>query len=559
MEIFEARNISKSFGDRTLLKDISFKIKTGEKIGLVGWNGTGKTTLAKILLGQLEADSGTLSKFPPSLKIGYLPQMAGAGDVTGKNFAENGEILHTASELGLSRLQSWNEERKKGMSGGERLKLALAEIWAARPEFAILDEPTNHLDERGTDWLADTLAAFKGAALIISHDRYFLDRTANKIFELEDGKLSIYEGNYTAFYKKKAFHVRQQKQAYEKQQKDIKRVQQQITALKQWSDKAHREAGKGDNIKEFDGVRAKKIDKQIKSKQKRLESELSKHKVDKPKEDADIRFDFKTRQKRGQRILEVKDLTKTYGDRVLFRNSRFYVNDGEHIALSGPNGCGKTTLIRMLLGEEPVTSGEIWKSGSLRIAYLSQDMQGLPLEKTALQYIGTADRDDISKARMTLANLDLGPEKISKPLAFLSMGERIKVKLAKMVLEAYDVLILDEPTNHLDLPSREQMEDTLSMFQGTLLVVSHDRYFIEKLCNKMLLFDDGRIQRVEAGKREGRGKAAQQERNEELAVLETKIAEYIGKISLCAPGSTEYQEMDKELQKLMEQKRRLRQ
>ncbi|WP_226680829.1 ribosomal protection-like ABC-F family protein [Sutcliffiella horikoshii] len=570
--ILQVKKVNKSFWERDILKDISFDIRNGEKIGLVGWNGAGKTTLMKLLMGSIQPDSGSISKLPATIKVGYLPQSTDYTIHTDQEMMEEAkDLLRTTSELGLGKSITREEVSSDTLSGGERLKLALAKIWSQTPQLLCLDEPTNHMDMKGVNWLVSELKKFAGAAIIISHDRYFLDKTVSKIYEIEDCKIVEYEGNYSAYREEKQRRHDQQTRDYGKQQRKIKMIEDQVANLKQWSEKAHREAGKRDNpgerkqmgLKEFERVKAKKKDNQIKSKTKRLELELSKHKVEKPKEEVQVKFEFETDGKRGKRILEAKGLTKQFGTRLLFEKSHFYVKHGERIGLVGENGAGKTTFIKMLLEQEPTTKGSLWKSASLKIAYLSQEVSDLPVNQTAMEYLELNGWESVSKARTIFANMGMQEEKLTKPLDTLSLGEKTRVKLVHMIMQEYDVLILDEPTNHLDLPSREQMEATLSTFNGTLIVISHDRYFIEKLCDKLLVIENKRIKRVETGLQEyeeSRKKEASssvKETREKIAVLEARITELLGKISMVDRDSDEYSSMDNELLQLMQLKKEL--
>ncbi|MGD6871907.1 ribosomal protection-like ABC-F family protein [Sutcliffiella horikoshii] len=570
--ILQVKQLNKSFGERDILKDISFEIRNGEKIGLVGWNGAGKTTLMKLLMGSIQPDSGSITKFQDSLKIGYLPQSTDYTIHTDQEMIEEAkDLLRTTSELGLVKSITKEGASSDTLSGGEKLKLALAKIWTQTPQLLCLDEPTNHMDMKGVNWLVSELNKFAGAAIIISHDRYFLDMTVSKIYEIEDCRLLEYEGNYTAYRQEKKRRLDQQTRDYGKQQRKIKMIEDQVANLKQWSEKAHREAGKRDNpgerkqmgLKEFERVKAKKKDNQIKSKTKRLEIELSKHKVEKPKEEVQVKFEFETDGKRGKRILEAKGLTKQFDARLLFEKSHFYVKHGERIGLVGENGAGKTTFIKMLLDQEAITRGSLWKSSSLKIAYLSQEVSDLPSNKTVLEYLDLVGWERISKARTIFANMGMQEEKLTKPLNTLSLGEKTRVKLVHMIMQEYDVLILDEPTNHLDLPSREQMEATLCTFNGTLIIISHDRYFIEKLCDKLLVIENNRIKRVETGIKEyeeskgAQVSSSEKETREKLAILEARITELLGKISMLKRDSQEYSDIDNELLKLMQLKKEL--
>ncbi|MFG6494885.1 ABC-F type ribosomal protection protein [Fictibacillus sp. UD] len=571
--VLQVKKLQKKFGERELLKEISFDIRQGEKIGLVGWNGSGKTTLVNMLMGTVELDKGSITTWPAHLHMGYLPQSTDYMLNVEEEMRKSAEdLLKTSKQLGLQKhlLESGEFGR---LSGGERLKLSIAKIWANHPEFLILDEPTNHLDLQGIRWLTEEVRRYSGASIIISHDRHFLDQTVNKIFELEDGKLTIFEGNYSAYRAEKQRRYEQQKRDYDKQQRKIEMIEQQVNTLKSWSEKAHREAGKGGSLsenrqmglREFERAKAKKKDNQVKSKLKRLNLELSKSGIDKPKEETDVFFQFDAAGKRGKRLIEARGIAKHFGDRTLFDKSHFYIKHGERIALQGANGAGKTTFIKMLLGIEPITHGSIWKSDSMKIAYLSQDVSDLPEEKTVYEYFDLEEKHQVTQARTIFANMGIEDQKLSKPIRHLSLGERTRVKLVLMILQEYDVLILDEPTNHLDLPSREQLEETLSQFSGTLIIVSHDRFFVEKLCDKLLVIENQQIKRIEMGLREYEEQKLRmsngddQNQAEELALVDNKITELLGKISFCKTGTDEYAEVDQDLQQLMKRKRELKQ
>jgi macrolide transport system ATP-binding/permease protein len=570
--VLQVKNLQKKFGEREILKSISFDIRQGVKIGLVGWNGSGKTTLVKMLMGSVESDNGSITTWPAHLKMGYLPQSTDYSlNVESELLDCAEELFQTSKRLGLQK-EIIEREQFQYLSGGERLKLSIAKIWANHPEFLILDEPTNHLDLQGITWLTEEVNRYSGAAVIISHDRRFLDQTVDKIFEIEDGKLTIYEGNYSAYRAEKYRRYEQQKRDYEKQQRKVAMIEQQVSTLKNFAEKAHRQAGKGGSLsenrqmglKQFERAKAKKKDNQVKSKLNRLNLELSKKGVDKPKEETDVFFHFDAAGKRGKRLIEARGLTKQFGDNLLFEKSHFYIKHGERIGLLGSNGAGKTTFIKMLLGEESLTKGSIWKSESMKIAYLSQDVSDLPEEKNVYQYLELAERDQIIKTETIFANMGIDNAKLSKPISHLSLGQRTRVKLVQMILQDYDVLILDEPTNHLDLPSREQLEETLTEFNGTLIIVSHDRFFVEKLCDKLLIIENRQIKRYEMGLREYEERTvekrtkADQDLAEELALIENKITELLGKISYCKPGSDEYIQVDQDLKSCMERKKQLK-
>jgi macrolide transport system ATP-binding/permease protein len=569
MTLMKISGIQKSFSDRTIIKNADFEIQHGCRIGLVGNNGAGKTTLANIIYGNYQPDTGFIETFGKKINIGYLKQST---EYTIREFekaitdSESNLFMHS-SQLGLNKILDWDENQLENLSGGEKLKLSLAQVWASRPELLVLDEPTNHLDLQGTEWLIKELAGFKGAVLIISHDRYFLDRTVNEVIEIEDGKTNRFSGNYSAYREDKLRLYEVQLHQYETQQKYKVQIQNQITNLKNWSEKAHKNSTKQGSpsekrqigFKEYHRVKAKKMDIQIRSKMKRLNQELVKNEVKQPKPEAKVGFQFKESKKRGKRILEVSGLEKWFGNRCLFKESHFYLNHGERMAIIGVNGSGKTTLLKMLLGEAEATSGNIWLSESVRIGYLSQDVSDLPSAKTALEYTGLTDRDELGKARTIFANIGLTEDKLTVPIGNLSLGERTRIKLVLMLMNDMDLLILDEPTNHLDLASRESLEKTLMEFHGAMLMVSHDVYFLNKISEKLLIIEGENIVRKERGLKEFTQSApsftSDKEREEQMMVIQNKIMAIIGQLSFMSKDDPEYEKLDQELSELMVKKK----
>ena len=584
--LLQCHNIKKEFGIHEVLKSVSLDLEEGECVGLVGKNGAGKTTLANILYGELKPEGGEIIWHRKDVRIGYLRQSVYYTSDVLHDFhsgqedpAQIQEFLHAAGELGTEKVSRWEEERFANLSGGERTKLALAQIWSAQPDLLILDEPTNHLDFQGVEWLVGELAGYPGTILVISHDRYFLDQTVNRILEVEDGVLCEYHGNYSFYRKEKRKRQEDQMHAYEMQEKRKEKLDSEIRQLRQWSGKAHRDStkkgaksGNKFGTKEFYRVKAKKMDRQVKSRTKRLEK-LRTEGISKPKEEFQVSFALNDAQKHGKRVMEASNIQKRFGDRVLFRKSSFTLLRGEKVGLFGPNGCGKTTLVKAIIGQEPI-EGTLFVSSSVSIGYMSQDVLDLESSKTAIDLFPAPNRREQGKIRTMLANLGFDGEMLREPLKSLSLGERTRLKLAALVLGGDDLLILDEPTNHLDLHAREQLEEALDQYEGTILLITHDRYMLERVCEKLLVFEDGRIRRVEYGveeylkktgscglhkkesevKKQNRpGKRAEPIRSsdEERMLLENRITAVLGKLSAEKPGTPEYQALDAEFRELI--------
>lgn len=568
MLILSCRNIKKEYAELEVLKDINLDIAEGEIIGLVGKNGAGKTTLANILTGAERASSGQLIKHKDNLRIEYLLQSTFYTEDKFKQiFKEKeqgiGEFFATSSRLGLVDSKSWQGERLNNLSGGEKTKLALADIWIEKADLLILDEPTNHLDIQGVEWLIAELKELKTACIIISHDRYFLDRLVDRILELEEGSITEYQGNYTFYREEKERQYKEKLHQYNLKKKKERQIEGQVQQLSNWSNKGHNQARKkgietGNKFggKEFYRAKAKKKDKLVKSKLKKLEK-LKENSVEKPRAEPDISFEFSSNQKRGRRLIEAKDISKKYHENVLFQSSSFYITHGERIAIFGKNGCGKSTLLKIIMGQERLDSGELWLSPSLSISYLSQDVMDLNPERSILESV-EANKYYNSDERHLLTNLGFDNSILDKKVKKLSLGERTKIKLAKLILQERECLILDEPNNHLDLYSREQLEDTLLEYPGTIILVSHDRYLLEKISKKILIIENKEIKRVEKGfakywqeKESDADHEESRKIEEELMLLDHKLASIISRISLYTADDEQYLELDAEYQELI--------
>lgn len=571
MLLLQCRNIKKDFGIHHVLKSATFDLEEGERVGLVGKNGAGKTTLVNIIAGTIQPDAGELIWHRKDVRIGYLRQSVYyTADILNEL---NKEFLHISSELGVSKVYKWQAERIEFLSGGERTKLALAHIWSSNPSFLILDEPTNHLDLQGVQWLIDELKKYQGTILVISHDRYFLDQTVDRIIEIDGGTIEEYRGNYTFYRKEKRKRYESQLHAYMIQEKTMKELESNIRQLKEWSRKAHRDSTKkrvktGNKMgtKEYYRVKAKKMDKQVKSKIKRLEK-LKKEGIKRPDEEPEVFFAFNHVGTYGKRVLEASNIRKCFGSRVLFEKSSFYINRGERVGIFGPNGCGKTTLVKALLGRESI-EGSLFVSPSVSIGYISQDILDLERDERALDLLSKVSRKEQGRIRTMLANLGLNETLLNKPLKCLSAGERTKLKLADLLIREYELLILDEPTNHLDLYTMEQLEEALEQYEGTILLITHDRYMLEKICNKLLVFENNQVYRFESGladylKKESIKDNAETRdngltREEARMVIENRITEVLGRLSELEPDTPEYQELDAEFKELIEERNKYR-
>ncbi len=512
--MLSVHNLEKSFIERTLFKDVTFEIEKGDKVGLIGANGTGKTTLFKIINGEMSSDSGNV--FTSSdVTLGYMEQHACnhpersiydelisvfdnlietekqielinaevEKNPTPENiekqtalideFERNGGLTYkarTRSALIGFGFEEKNFDMPTGkLSGGQRSKLSLLKLLLSRSNFLLLDEPTNHLDLSSVNWLESFIKDFKGSMLIISHDRYFLDNVTNKTIELEHQKTMMYKGNYTEFKKKKQAYVESLTHKYENDMKEIKRIEGIVEQQKRW--------GRERNFITA-ASKQKQADK-IKEQLVAPERELEK-----------IHMRFETKRVSGEDVLIAENLSKSFGDNHLFSNVDFHIRRGERVFIIGENGCGKTTLFNMLLGKTAFDSGMVDYGAQVDLGYFDQMQSNLDLNKTALDEIWDAFPNMTeTKLRTALGSFLFKGDEVFKPLNKMSGGERARVSLLKLMLEGSNLLLLDEPTNHLDSSSREQLETTLQNYDGTMLIISHDRYFINKLATRILALD----------------------------------------------------------------------
>ncbi len=519
--ILQCSHISKTFLTDTILDDVSFHINDNEKAAVVGINGSGKSTLIKIIVNELEADSGEVV-IGKDISVGYLAQnqeydsdktileeMQNAKpeiielekrldvlsaqmenksgselesiikqyDQTRHRFEQLGGYSYKSEITGVLKGLGFTEDefnqQVKSLSGGEKTRAALAKMLLKNPKFIILDEPANHLDLSAIRWLEGYLANYKGAVLLVAHDRYFLDKIVTKVIELRQTHCTVFLGNYTEYSKKKKALMETLMKQYLNQQADIKHQEEVIAKLKSFN-------------------REKSI-KRAESREKMLDKI---ERIDKPLEEkSKMHLLFKPRIQSGNDVLSVKELSKSYGNHLLFSDINLDIKRGEHVAIIGDNGTGKTTMLKILMGmEQPDSCGSIKFGTNVFVAYYDQEHQVLHPEKTLFEEIQDTYPDmNNTQVRNVLAAFLFTDDDVFKQIKNLSGGERGRVSLARLMLSDANFLLLDEPTNHLDIDSKEILENAINNFEGTILYVSHDRYFINTTATRILNLTQQRI------------------------------------------------------------------
>lgn len=532
-ELLKLQDISFEIKDTFLFEHVTATVKQGEVIGIIGRNGAGKSTLLQFIRGMLVPTTGEI-KGLETVKTAIVEQ----------ELAHFTRMEITAREADL--LSKWKVPNLpfEALSGGEKLKMRLAEGFSQGAQILMLDEPTNHLDEQSTTFLIKQVQNYKGTIIVVSHDRYFLDSVATKIWSIEDKKLIEHNGNYSNYMAEREHRRLTQQRAYDKQQKNIERIEAQMQELTAWSQKGHAQSTKLEGFKEYHRVKAKRLDSQVKSKKKRLEAELEKAKVEAVKPESEIRFSLGTNQRVGKRFLETKNVSLRFDDRLLFKDVNVTAQFGDKIAVTGTNGSGKTSFLKVILGQLKA-EGEVWVSPAANIGYLTQEVFDLPLDKTPEQYFYQETFEERGKVRNLMKNLGFTSTHWTSSIGEMSMGERVKCKLMAYIVADKNILILDEPTNHLDLPSREQLEQTLAQYNGTLLVVSHDRYFLDKVTNSVWEVHGQQIEK------KWRKEVKQDEDVMTLRLkLETERQEILGKLSFLTAKDKDYAKLDEKFNEL---------
>jgi ATP-binding cassette subfamily F protein 3 len=545
MTLLTLKNISKSYGVDLVLEDVSWQIEEGRRIGLLGSNGAGKTTLFRIITGELESDRGEVTR-SKHLRWAFLRQEYQLED----DLTLFDEMLKPFSELldlhdklrDLEKEMSSNQDPKRllerygklqleyesrggysyenkietvlqglgfnkedfgksinVLSGGEKNRAALASVLLSEPNLLLLDEPTNHLDIEGTEWLEEYLSEFPGTVVVVSHDRYFLNRVIQEVVELEDHQITRYVGNFSSYVEQKAQRLDKSLKEYEAQQEHILRTEDFIR-------------------RNIEGQKTK----QAQSRRKALEKleRLERPKVKSKK----MKISFSPTKRTPRALVWTEKVGKSFDKKRLFDNADFSIERYDRVGLIGPNGCGKTTFLKILMGKQKPTSGEVNVGSNLDVGYYDQEHEGLDVDNSVLDEVWKANtRMLLAEMRNYLARFLFRGDDVFRKVKSFSGGEQSRVVLAKLILSKPNFLILDEPTNHLDIASREVLENSLTEFSGTVLVVSHDRYFLNKMVSRIYAFENGSLNEYlgnysyyEEKKRE------QKEREKKLLEIEKK-------------------------------------
>lgn len=524
MIILSCNNLTKSFGVESILENISFTVNEGDKIGVIGVNGTGKTTLFKIISGIYGYDSGEIYT-SKDCEIGYLEQNTNfysdntiftevlevfsdlikmeedlrkmECEISDKSSETNSPDLqklmdnyshklelfqnsngygYKSEAKGVLKGLGFNDDKLekpiKILSGGEKTRVLLAKLLLKKPTLLLLDEPTNHLDSDALEWLELFLKQYKGTVILISHDRYFLDQSVNRIFEIHNKKLKAYNGNYSYYVEKSAIDKEIERKTYEDQQKEIKKQEESIERLKAYGREKHL--------------------KRARSKEKALSKIEVLDKPDGERKRAKIKFIPAVES--GNDVLAVRDVEMSFPDKVLFKDLNLDIYRGEKVALIGPNGAGKSTLFKIIMNELEPIQGEVKFGTNVNTAYFHQEQKTLNLDNTVIDEIWDANPHlTQTEVRNMLGAFLFENEDVFKRISSLSGGERARVAILKLILSQSNFLLLDEPTNHLDIDSKEVLEEALVNYTGTIFTISHDRYFLNKVADKILVLDENGV------------------------------------------------------------------
>ena len=545
MLLIEANKIKKYFGDRLILNIDSLKIYSEDRIGIVGKNGAGKTTLINILSKRLETDEGWIKVYGSCCYISQLEP---------PNFKNiNGEM---ASKFNI--VSTWNEH----MSGGEKTRFKIAGALEDHSMMLFADEPTSNVDIKGIELMEEMFKEYQGAFIVISHDRNFLDKLCNKILEIENNKIKIYNGNYSAYKKQKIQEKQRVQFEYEQYVKEKKRLEKVISDTKQKvksMKKAPKRMGNSEaRLHKMGSQKAKvNLEKAVKNVEKRIEHLEVK---EKPKEQPKMKLDVMDSNRIYSKIvIEGKNLSKSFGEKVLFKNTEFKIYNGSKVALIGPNGCGKTTLVKMIINGDDF----IKLAKGAKIGYFSQDMNILDNNLSILENVMKNSVYPENFARLLLARLLFKREEVYKKVAVLSGGERVRVSLAKILLQDINLLILDEPTNYMDIDAVEVIEETLKDYDQTLLFISHDRRFVDAVADHIMTIENHKIKMFTGNytqyvsRKNNSLNNHEKEVHKQIILLKNRLSEVIGRLSM--PSKEDDVEMlDQEYHKILQKLKELK-
>jgi ATPase subunit of ABC transporter with duplicated ATPase domains len=575
-----AQQVGKSYGGNTVFENICFEIHERDRVGLTGRNGSGKTTLFKLLAGAEVPDTGKIH-WRKGCEIGYLAQIPDypAGmkaidvlktaftyllemektmkkmeqqmanenvpDQLNKLIGEYGELQDQFALNNGYEMDSQIERISNGLdissllnkdfsilSGGEKTKVCLAHMLLKSPNLLLLDEPTNHLDIKAVEWLADFIKSYEGTVVLISHDRYFLDETAGRILDLEDGEITLYQTNYSGFVKEKEERLMREFQQYEEQQKKIKKMKEAIKRLREWANQCtppnaglHKRASSMEKALH----RMEKLDRPVLNRKK-------------------MNMDLEASERSGKDVVLMKEVSKSFGSKHLFQNVSMHIQFRDRTAIVGDNGSGKSTLVKMILGELEPDTGEIRRGSNLKVGYLSQHVFADADDQSVMDAFREGLAVTEGEARHILAGFLFYGYTVFRKVSQLSGGEKMRLRLAQLMHRDINFLILDEPTNHLDIESREVLEEALEEFNGTILAVSHDRYFINRIFSKIYWIDQKELHYYEGNYDRARKKMEEKWR----AVMEVPPVKK-AKIAAVSPKKKDKVQETEELENAIEQ------
>jgi ATP-binding cassette subfamily F protein 3 len=541
--MLQVNHLSKRYGDDVILDGVSFVVNPTDRVGLIGPNGCGKTTLLRCIIGAEQPDGGGVTLSPPDLRLGYLAQGLeyASGDAVGdlllarsRRRRVEAEVTRLAQDIATARdkgrrasfeaysialaeLETLGEETSlhqvqtvlaglglaglsletpvEILSGGQKTRLGLARVLLSDPQLLLLDEPTNHLDIEALEWLESWLVSFRGAALVISHDRTFLDRTVTRILDLDALTHSVteYVGNYSEYIEAWEQQWEKQWSQWRDQQAEIRRVKQDIAQTKNQARSVELTTTSAQP-----GPRryAKKVAKKALSREKKLDRYLdSDERVEKPHPSWRMKLEFESVPPSGQDVLTLEDVAMGFDGAPLFSGVNQVLRQGERVALVGPNGAGKTTLFRLITGELTPRAGRIRLGSNVRLGYFAQEQETLDETRNAFETLRAVAPMGETETRAFLHYFLFSGDDVFVPVGDLSFGERARLTLATLVAQGCNLLLLDEPINHLDIPSREQFEQAMRAYEGTVMAVMHDRYFIQRFATALWVVDKGQVRR----------------------------------------------------------------